>query len=112
MRLGLFGSTVLAGIVLLTAEDAARQQDPCSENIPSVDEHSANCAAVAQVGQEIRSQAAAFNNGGNARAAKGDNDRAIADYNEAIRLDPNYTHAYFNRGLAYAAKGDNDSPNA
>ncbi len=39
---------------------------------------------------------------------KGDNDRAIADYNEAIRLDPKYAIAYNNRGIAYRAKGDND----
>jgi lipoprotein NlpI len=43
-----------------------------------------------------------------AYGAKGDNDRAIADYNEAIRLDPKYTFAYHNRGHAYRAKGDND----
>ena len=29
---------------------------------------------------------------------KGDNDRAIADFNEAIRLDPNNALAFCNRG--------------
>ena len=38
--------------------------------------------------------------------AKGDYDRAIADYTEAIRLNPKYVTAYYNRGLARAAKGD------
>jgi tetratricopeptide (TPR) repeat protein len=33
--------------------------------------------------------------------AKGDNDRAIADYSEAIRLSPSYAVAYNNRGLVY-----------
>jgi Flp pilus assembly protein TadD len=33
-------------------------------------------------------------------------DRAIADYNEALRLDPNKTNAYVNRGYAYSNKGD------
>ena len=33
---------------------------------------------------------------------------AIQDYDEAIRLNPNYADAYYNRGLAYGAKGDQD----
>ena len=40
--------------------------------------------------------------------SKGDHDRAIVDYNEAIRLSPNYLVAIYNRGLAYLKKGDND----
>jgi len=34
--------------------------------------------------------------------------RAIADYNEAIRLNPKYAGAYNLRGRAYHDKGDND----
>ena len=51
-----------------------------------------------------------FNNRGGASAYhdKGDNDRAIADYNEAIRLDPKYAMAFHDRGIAYSDKGDND----
>jgi lipoprotein NlpI len=40
--------------------------------------------------------------------AKGDNDLAIADYSEAIRLDPKLASAYNNRGVAWHAKGDDD----
>jgi lipoprotein NlpI len=40
--------------------------------------------------------------------AKGDNERAIADYNEAIKLDPKSTRAFVGRGAAYQGKGDND----
>ena len=38
--------------------------------------------------------------------AKGDLDRAIADCNEAIRLDPKSVSAYGYRGLAWRQKGD------
>jgi tetratricopeptide (TPR) repeat protein len=33
-------------------------------------------------------------------------DRAIADYSEAIRLDPKYAAAYKSRAVAWFAKGD------
>ena len=39
---------------------------------------------------------------------KGDNDRAIADFNEAIRLDPKSSLTFRNRGDAYTDKGDHD----
>ena len=44
---------------------------------------------------------------GDAYPAKGDNDRAIADYTEAIRLDPE-TPCLQKRGTAYLTKGDYD----
>ena len=50
----------------------------------------------------------AFQNRGNAHGDKGDIDRAIADYSEAIRLDPKFAMAFQNRGNAYSDKGDND----
>lgn len=34
--------------------------------------------------------------------------RAIADFTEAIRLEPNSAHAYRERGVAYSDKGDQD----
>ena len=49
-----------------------------------------------------------YNNRGYAYRDKGDTDRAIADFNEAIRLDPKNAIAYTNRGLAYGDKGDTD----
>jgi tetratricopeptide (TPR) repeat protein len=33
---------------------------------------------------------------------------AITDYNQAIRIDPNYASAYNNRAIAYYGKGDLD----
>src|ERR1700730_12190577 len=46
-----------------------------------------------------------FHNRAVAWANKKDYDRAIADYNEAIRLDPKYAEPHNNRGNAYSDKG-------
>jgi tetratricopeptide (TPR) repeat protein len=67
------------------------------------------CTSVIQCGTETQANLAiAFNNRGIAYAAKGDNDRAIQDYDEAIRLKPDYGYAFINRGTAHSAKGDSD----
>ena len=50
-----------------------------------------------------------YDNRGAAWYRKGNLDRAIADYNAAIELDPNNTVAYNNRGNAWYIKGDLDS---
>ena len=47
--------------------------------------------------QKTPGAAEAFERGWS-HAEKGDHDQAIADYTEAIRLDPNYGLAYYNRG--------------
>jgi len=49
-----------------------------------------------------------FNSRGIAWHDKGDNDRAIADFNEAIRLNPKDADTFANRGIAWGNKGDND----
>jgi tetratricopeptide (TPR) repeat protein len=46
-----------------------------------------------------------YSNRGVEYKTKGDYDHAIADYNDAIRLDPKYTDAYYNWGIAKRAKG-------
>jgi tetratricopeptide (TPR) repeat protein len=53
-------------------------------------------------------EAGAFNRRGIAYARKGDFDRAIADYDEALRIKPDYAEALKNRGIAYEKKGDFD----
>jgi tetratricopeptide (TPR) repeat protein len=42
-----------------------------------------------------------YYNRGESYRNKGDHDRAIADYTEAIRLDPQFAIAYNNRGVSY-----------
>ena len=50
----------------------------------------------------------AFYGRGIAYGRKGQTDRAIADYTQAIKLDPKYAGAYNNRGIAYRRKGQYD----
>ena len=49
--------------------------------------------------------ASAYNNRGFAYGSKGDYDRAIADYTEAIRLDPKYRHAPTTTAASPIAQG-------
>ena len=52
--------------------------------------------------------AEAYHGRGAARHAKREYDRAIADYDEAIHLDPDRTLAYYDRGVTWHAKREYD----
>ena len=47
-------------------------------------------------------------NRGNAYMLKGDYDRALTDFNDAIKLQPNHGAAYLNRAVVYFTKQDYD----
>jgi tetratricopeptide (TPR) repeat protein len=47
-------------------------------------------------------------NRGTAYLFKGDHDRALTDFSDAIKLQPNHIFAYFNRAAVYSAKQDYD----
>jgi tetratricopeptide (TPR) repeat protein len=55
---------------------------------------------------EARSLAVDYRTLGLARHAQGEYEEAIADYTQAIRLDPSYALAYQSRGNAYRALGE------
>jgi len=58
--------------------------------------------------QKPKARAGAYYNRGNALQQKGEADRAIADFDEAIKLEPKNANAYNNRGTARNEKGDAD----
>ena len=65
------------------------------------------CTTIIRSGRETPDGLSrAFFNRGRAWSDKGDFARAIADFDQAIRLDPAYADAFNNRGVAYAGKGD------
>ena len=55
-----------------------------------------------------RDRAIVYYHRGAAYWRKRDFDRAIADENKAIEIDPGYANAYMRRGASYASKGDFD----
>jgi lipoprotein NlpI len=100
----LFG--VAAFFVVVGSALAASQRDwaDCESDDP--DRNIAGCTRIIQGrGETAKNRAIAYYNRGVAYHDKGDLDRAIADYTEAIRLDPKYAKAYSNRGIAYLYSG-------
>ncbi len=103
----------VAGLLLVAA--AATAQTPqerrwCEgEEAATADQRIAGCSAVIKAGREKSDQLAeAFNNRGIAYRLKGDYERALQDYGQAIKLNPKFAVAFVNRGVAYDKKGDYD----
>jgi len=96
--------------VMPAAAQLAPEWRACTGNADVAWEHQVlSCTALTQSGDETPlNRAVAYYNRAIKYRARGDNDRAIADYTEAIRLNPNYVNAYHNRGVAYHVKGDSD----
>ena len=112
------GSTlmILARIVAVVTVWAvfagvAHAADPAQADCLSADPDRslAGCTAVLTRSDEAaQDRAVAFYNRGNAYRYRGDTERAIADYSEAIRLKPDYALAFYNRGDAYADRSKYD----
>lgn len=105
-------TSIAVAVSLLTAIPAyaatQRDYDDCNQSADA-DRRIRGCTAIAQDRKESRSnQVNALNNRGLAYRQKGDPDRALADYSEAIKLDPKYGPAYNNRGQIYQDKRDHD----
>lgn len=86
-----------------------RDMEDCSQSVDA-DRRISGCTRVLEArGQKPRSRSAAYNNRGSAYLAKGDQERALADFAEALRADPQNAFAYANRGLARYIRGEYDS---
>jgi tetratricopeptide (TPR) repeat protein len=67
------------------------------------------CTAVIESQPEsLVRRALAHLNRANGYQFKGDNDKAIADYDQSIRLNPGDARAFYSRGNAYSGKGQHD----
>jgi tetratricopeptide (TPR) repeat protein len=83
--------------------DLGRCFDPRATNAQII----VGCTAEIQSGR-LKDLALIFNNRGFAYYNLRRYDRAIEDYDQAIKFDPNYTKAFNNRGDAYADRGQPD----
>jgi tetratricopeptide (TPR) repeat protein len=106
-------SSIAAALVLAgPAAFAQTQQERqwCeSETDVTADQRIDGCSAVIKAGREKGDKLAeAFNNRGVAYRVKGDHERAVQDYGQAIKLNAKFAAAYINRGVAYDYKGDYD----
>ena len=97
-----FWSALFAAAIFLIHSAAADQCDSPQDPEASI----IDCTRSINSGKwKGRYLAAFYSNRAVAYRDKGDNDRAIADLNEAIRLDPKLVMAFNNRGAAYNEQG-------
>jgi len=104
---------LLAAIALIAASAAQGQPVSDAERCASIsgnpDLAIKHCTLAIESGRYSGANLAKLHyNRGIEWAAKSNYDRAIADYDIAIRLNPRYGDAYYNRGGAWGNKGDHD----
>src|SRR6266481_6499268 len=105
--------SILTGVSLAGASALAQtpqERGWCeSEDAVTVDQRIDGCSAVIRTARDKGEKLAeAFNNRGVGYRLKGDYDRAIADYAQAIKLNGKLAAAFVNRGVAHDKKGDFD----
>jgi Tfp pilus assembly protein PilF len=97
-----------------TAGIEASDREDCADDTENSDQKIASCSRViADNTANAAKRAQAYRSRGAAYYDKSDYDRVIADFSEAMKLDPNivppsFAHAYNRRGLAYVEKKDYD----
>lgn len=106
-------SVKLAISVLLNAASLAQSPRDWSQCLgregPIIDVVIEGCTAVIQSGQDTPQRlSTAFDNRGVAYRLKGEYERALQDYEQAIYLNPGNANAYNNRGIIYRIKGNYD----
>src|SRR5215475_12274825 len=106
-RRGFVHGTASALILLSLGGMAAAQQRPTLKSLElcngadrtSPDVQIDGCTSLIDSGKQTpQALVIAYNNRGNAYMAKGEYDRAVQDYGESIKLNPNYARAFNNRG--------------
>jgi len=100
---------VLAAALLLLSAEVAHADDfkTCASGAP--DDAIMACTNLIEGGKlDMRQQAIAYTKRGVAFRIRGGLQRALADLNRAIELDPSLAPIYANRGLVYMYMGEPD----
>jgi tetratricopeptide (TPR) repeat protein len=85
----------------------SRDRTACNDPKSTDDQTIAGCSALIKSGRDSKHNLAVdYNNRGLAFYDKRDYDHAIADYNQALRIDANLAQAYNGRCAAQNAKGN------
>jgi lipoprotein NlpI len=121
-RASRFAWRLVAGLALLGVAldvDPARAQSPANDAVVCADAVQKPDQAIAACTRAIDSKqlpppvlAASHYNRGNAWFRKADFDKAIADYDEAAKLDPQDSAIVANRARAWLSKGELDKAQA
>src|SRR5262249_10060024 len=72
---------------------------------PPIAPTASNLASLSEVIAKHPDDPQAYNMRGSVLADAGNADAALADFNKALSLDPNYAQAYANRGLLHRQAG-------
>src|SRR5664279_4983909 len=98
-----FWSAFFAAMIFLSYSAAADECDTLQDPEPRI----VACTQSINSGKwKGHNQAVNYTSRGNGYRDKGELDHAIADYSEAIRLDPKVAIGLYNRGIVWRAKGD------
>jgi tetratricopeptide (TPR) repeat protein len=113
MRLTAAVALTAVSAIVLASTVCAQQSDErrrcfASEGVTPQQKLESCTLLIESAGQSSQTRVAALNSRGNAHLSQRNYDRAIDDYNEAIRLDPAFAIGFNNRGLAYQRKGQID----
>jgi len=99
----------LLGLAIPAQADIKRDEELCGTSEKNHDIVIGACTRLIQSGRyEDFLVAVAFYNRGNSYKSKGQYDRAIQDYDQAIRLDPKHAYAFGNRAWVYEKMGRRD----
>src|SRR5512135_1391348 len=103
LRTMLLGASVLltAGVASASPVDDCNQTGDLAKQIDG-------CTQFLQHDPAGPYVALVYGRRGAAYQSKGDLNHAIADFTQAIEVDPNEVRFYVNRGIAYRDKGDLD----